>query len=60
MPKKGIYKLTNDRTGEFYIGQSQNLDSRVNRHFRELVKGEHHNSGIQKDIIVATHSLLKY
>ena len=49
MPKKGIYKLTNDRTGEVYIGQSQNLDSRVNRHFRELVKGEHHNSGIQKD-----------
>ncbi|WP_405283084.1 topoisomerase DNA-binding C4 zinc finger domain-containing protein [Methanobrevibacter sp.] len=46
---KGIYKLTNDRTGEVYIGQAQNLDSRLNRHLRELAQGKHHNNGMQRD-----------
>lgn len=46
---KGIYKITNDRTGEVYVGQAKNLDSRWNRHLNELVNGKHHNSGMQKD-----------
>lgn len=46
---KGIYKITNDRTGETYVGQAVNIDSRKNRHFRELAQGKHHNQGIQKD-----------
>ena len=46
---KGIYKLTNDRTGEVYVGQAKDLEKRENRHFRELVNGKHHNSGMQKD-----------
>ena len=46
---KGIYKITNDRTGEIYVGQSVNIDSRKNKHLRELAKGTHHNKGLQKD-----------
>lgn len=46
---KGIYKITNNRTGEVYIGQAQNLDSRLNRHLRELAQGKHHNNGMQRD-----------
>ncbi|MBQ6629891.1 MAG: GIY-YIG nuclease family protein [Methanobrevibacter sp.] len=46
---KGIYKITNDRTGEVYVGQAKNIESRWNRHLRELAKGQHHNSGMQKD-----------
>ena len=46
---KGVYKITNDRTGEVYIGQAVNLDSRKNRHLRELAQGKHHNTGMQKD-----------
>lgn len=46
---KGIYKITNDRTGELYVGQAKNLDSRWDRHLRELANGNHHNIGMQKD-----------
>lgn len=35
----GIYKLTNKRTGEIYIGQSTNIKSRCKRHFDDLEKG---------------------
>lgn len=30
----GIYKITNEVTGEFYIGQSANIDERKEQHFR--------------------------
>ena len=46
---KGIYKITNNRTSEVYIGQTGNLDSRRNTHFRELAQGKHINKGMQKD-----------
>ena len=40
---KGIYKITNNRTGEVYIGQSKDIESRKNTHFKELSQREHHN-----------------
>ena len=46
---KGIYKITNDRTGEVYIGQSMNIDARKASHFEELENGTHHNRGMQED-----------
>ena len=46
---KGIYKITNKQTGEVYIGQTTDIESRKNRHFKELSQGIHHNSGMQKD-----------
>lgn len=45
----GIYKLTNKRTGEIYIGQSTNIKSRCKRHFDDLEKGIHNNSDLQDD-----------
>ena len=45
----GIYKLTNKRTEESYIGQSKNIDERCKRHFNELEKGMHNNSDLQED-----------
>ena len=50
MPKRsGIYKITNTRTGESYIGQSVDVHKRKNQHRQELNKGTHHNYGMQRD-----------
>ena len=46
---KGVYKITNDRTGEVYVGQAKDLKRRENTHFRQLAQGKHHNSGLQED-----------
>ena len=44
----GIYKITNNRTGEVYIGQSKNIEKRWAQHQKELKKGTHHNRNLQK------------
>ena len=46
---KGIYKITNNRTGEVYVGQSFNVFARRGKHFKELTLGTHHNKGLQED-----------
>lgn len=46
---KGIYKITNDRTGETYIGQTNNLYYREKQHMEDLASGTHHNRGMQQD-----------
>ena len=53
MAKKtsGIYKITNDRTGETYIGQSKNIERRIKSHEKELRQGTHHNKGMQWDYL---------
>jgi len=43
----GVYILTNPRTGEFYVGSSQNIKKRIERHIRELNQGIHHCSKFQ-------------
>lgn len=47
----GIYKITNDRTGETYIGQSKNIERRIKDHKKELRQGTHHNKGMQSDYL---------
>ena len=47
----GIYKISNDRTGETYIGQSKNIEKRIKSHENELRQGTHHNRGIQWDYL---------
>lgn len=32
-----------------YIGQSRNVGARLKEHFKELTKGKHHNSGLQRE-----------
>ena len=49
MAKSGIYKITNKRTGKSYIGQSQDIQKRLNQHKNELNRGDHHNPGLQRD-----------
>lgn len=49
MSKKGIYKITNARTGKSYIGQSVNIENRWNQHQNKLNSGTHHNNGLQRD-----------
>ena len=34
---KGIYKLTNNRTGEVYVGQTNNLYYREKQHEEDLI-----------------------
>lgn len=35
---KGIYKITNIKTGNFYIGQSKDIDKRIKKHFWDSKK----------------------
>lgn len=46
---KGIYKMTNNRTGKVYVGQSNNLTRRKQEHMSKLSKGTHHNKQMQQD-----------
>lgn len=43
----GIYGIYNKTTGKRYIGQSINIESRIDKHFRLLHKGEHFNNLLQ-------------
>lgn len=44
----GIYKITNNNNGRFYIGSSTNLNRRKGEHFRELKRNAHRNSYFQR------------
>ena len=35
---QGIYKITNTKTGESYIGKSVNIEQRIKQHQNELRK----------------------
>lgn len=45
----GIYKITNQMTGESYIGKSKDIEHRFKWHQNDLDEGTHHNSGLQED-----------
>ena len=40
--KSGIYKITNTANGKIYIGQSVDVQRRINDHQRTLAKGTHY------------------
>ena len=44
----GIYKITNNVNGKFYIGSSQNISRRWYDHKRELRIQKHHNKYLQR------------
>lgn len=44
----GIYKITHNTSGRFYIGSARNIRSRWAEHRRELSKGVHHNKYLQR------------
>lgn len=41
--------MTNKRTGEVYVGQSNNMYRRYMQHMDDLENGTHHNKGMQSD-----------
>lgn len=45
--KSGIYKITNNINGRFYIGSSENIDNRWNTHKQYLNGGYHINPKLQ-------------
>lgn len=45
----GIYKITNTYNGKVYIGQSQDIEKRIEQHLTALQKKKHENKLMQKD-----------
>jgi len=43
----GVYKITNVITGQYYIGYSKDIKSRLKQHFRDLDKRKHCNKKLQ-------------
>ena len=48
--KTGIYKITNQINGKFYIGSSKDLSRRKKDHFRLLKKGINHSILLQRAV----------
>ena len=46
--KSGIYAIYNSKSGKAYIGQSKDVNRRINDHKRCLEKGTHHNKYLQR------------
>jgi hypothetical protein len=44
---QGIYKITNTKTGMFYIGSSKDLEKRKYKHFHNLKNNNHVNKKLQ-------------
>lgn len=43
----GIYRITNTKTNQCYVGQSQRVKKRLREHFRLLGTGKHPNARLQ-------------
>lgn len=43
----GVYKIWNT-SGHFYIGSAQNIEGRIQRHFRDLSRNKHNNIYFQR------------
>lgn len=55
---QGIYKITNKRTGECYIGKSVDVTRRWEQHTNELEKGKHANKRLQNMFNKKGHGLM--
>jgi hypothetical protein len=44
----GVYKITDIKTGDYYIGSSKNLRVRKNQHYSDMRCGRHTNSHLQR------------
>lgn len=47
--KSGVYEIRNKDNGRIYIGQSRNIVSRIDRHKRDLIQGNHKSKLLQSD-----------
>lgn len=48
--KSGVYKITNEINGKFYVGSTKDLSRRKKDHFRLLKKGINHSTILQKAV----------
>ena len=49
IPKSpGVYKITCQSSGRFYIGSSKSIRSRLQKHLRDLMSGIHPNGIMQR------------
>jgi predicted GIY-YIG superfamily endonuclease len=46
---QGVYKITSQKTGKFYVGSSKNISKRFKQHLSELKKGSHHSVKFQEE-----------
>src|ERR1017187_1117215 len=46
--RRGIYAITNTRTGTIYYGQSLNMERRLRDHVSSLNRGKHRNIRLQR------------
>jgi len=44
-----IYVISNMRTGKTYIGTTRTITSRIHAHYRQLLRGKHFCSELQRD-----------
>lgn len=49
--KSGIYKITNNQNGRFYIGSARRFKERWNGHLYSLKHGKHSNRFLQADFL---------
>lgn len=54
------YILTNKATGQFYMGSTNNLARRLNRHRNDLEKGTHHSDKLQSQFFGWEHIEIEY
>lgn len=45
----GIYKIYNKENNNTYIGQSKNIENRLNKHIEDLKNNKHHQHNLQKE-----------
>ena len=45
----GIYKITNKVSGKIYIGQSKDIEVRIDQHLSALRRNKHENKDMQRD-----------
>jgi len=47
--KRGVYTITNEKTGTVYVGMSMDILNRWRQHQRDLGRNKHSNKQLQKD-----------
>lgn len=60
--KSGIYYIKNETKNIFYIGSSQNIQTRIRQHFSDLKSNRHLNKGMQADFVagdIFTHGIIE-
>lgn len=47
--QNGVYMITNKVNGKVYVGMSNDVENRIDQHFKDLKANKHHNYPLQID-----------